>query len=189
MKKEEIQKAFEGRWRIKGNMGQINSNSATMSFDEFYEYLRGLCFDFFEAGIMLGEGSVFNVSEPKIEDVELDTAFRQQIMLLEKMNVGETPAEKSFDWWWNLYDKKCGKEKCFKKWKKLSLSERYACYAATPAYVTSTPDKQFRKNPLTYLNQKAWEDEIIIRQTPEQQQQQRLAKVAERIAGYTKDAK
>ena len=36
MKQEEINKAFEGRWRIKGNMGQINSNSATMSFDEFY---------------------------------------------------------------------------------------------------------------------------------------------------------
>jgi len=56
MNQEDIDKAFEGRWRIKGNFGQLNQNSATMSFDEFFEYIKDLCRDFFEAGILIGEG-------------------------------------------------------------------------------------------------------------------------------------
>jgi len=30
-----------------------------------------------------------------------------------------------------------------------------------PKYKLSRPDKTFRKDPLTYLNNKSWEDEII----------------------------
>jgi hypothetical protein len=62
-----------------------------------------------------------------------------------------------------LNDKKVGRENCEKKWRKLTTKEKEACIAATPTYVASTPDKQFRKNPLSYLNQKAWNDEIIPR--------------------------
>ena len=32
-----------------------------------------------------------------------------------------------------------------------------------PLYVNSTPDKQFRKHPLTYLNNRGWEDEIVVK--------------------------
>jgi hypothetical protein len=76
-----------------------------------------------------------------------------------------------------------------KKWTKLSLEEKQACIDATPTYVSSTPDVIYRKDPLTYLNGKCWNDEVYFRTTPQQQQQQRLAEVAERIAGYTKAAK
>ena len=31
-----------------------------------------------------------------------------------------------------------------------------------PDYVNSTPDKKFRKDPTTYLNNKSFNDEIII---------------------------
>ena len=34
-----------------------------------------------------------------------------------------------------------------------------------PNYIDSTPDKSFRKNPMTYLNNKSWEDEIINKNT------------------------
>ena len=30
-------------------------------------------------------------------------------------------------------------------------------------YVDSTPDKQFRKDPTTYLNNECWNDEIIVK--------------------------
>jgi hypothetical protein len=73
----------------------------------------------------------------------------------------------------------------------MTNDECIACISATSAYVASTPDKQFRKDPLTYLNQKAWNDEIIFRNGTDKQQQQRerLTEVANRIAEYTKDAK
>jgi hypothetical protein len=94
--------------------------------------------------------------------------------------------ELRFDTWWKLYDLKVGKDTCFKKWVKLSLDEIDACIAATPAYVAATPDKQFRKRPLTYLNQKAWNDEIIPRNngnTKPTIEQQRLDKLADILAG------
>ena len=43
---------------------------------------------------------------------------------------------------------------------------------AVDQYVKSTPDPKFRKNPLTWLNGKCWEDEIIqpkIKPLPEGQ--------------------
>lgn len=30
-----------------------------------------------------------------------------------------------------------------------------------PLYVASTPDKQWRKHPYTYLNNQGWEDEMV----------------------------
>jgi hypothetical protein len=35
-----------------------------------------------------------------------------------------------------------------------------------PAYVASKPDRQYRKNPLTWLNGKCWQDEVQAAQQP-----------------------
>ena len=70
--------------------------------------------------------------------------------------------EYTFERAWNLYDKKVGcKAKLEKKWNSMSKKDRMAALAYIPAYVIATADKQFRKNFQTFLNQKAWEDEII----------------------------
>jgi hypothetical protein len=67
-----------------------------------------------------------------------------------------------FNKFWNLYDKKVGdKDSIFKKWLKLKLSDIEKIFNTLPAYKGATPDKKFRKNPATYLNQKSWNDEII----------------------------
>ena len=67
----------------------------------------------------------------------------------------------SFEKFWNLYDKKEDRIKCERKWNNLTNKEREECIERLPDYVNSTPDKQFRKNPATYLNNKSWENEII----------------------------
>lgn len=84
--------------------------------------------------------------------------------------------EKSFDYWWNLYDKKRSKRKAFLKWKSLPLYKRKDCINATPAYVKSTPEVQYRKDPTTYLNGECYYDEIIS--SNEQQRFDPLAKAA-----------
>lgn len=66
-----------------------------------------------------------------------------------------------FSSWWSLYDKKVGREVVQKKWVNLSLQEIYKCLDVVKDYVESKPDKTFRKDPATYLNQKSWNDEII----------------------------
>lgn len=92
-----------------------------------------------------------------------------------------------FEEWWELYDKKVERAKCEVKWNRLSTEEKMACIAATPVYVASTPDKQYRKNPQTYLNNKSWNDEIINYGTDnnkEQQRRQRLIEAADLFAEY-----
>lgn len=68
----------------------------------------------------------------------------------------------SFENFWNDYDKKVGdKSKIEKKFNKLSESVRNSICEYIPKYKKAQPDKQYRKNPDTFLNQKGWEHEII----------------------------
>ena len=66
-----------------------------------------------------------------------------------------------FDDFWNAYDyKKGGLAKLKAKWLSLSIEEQKLIMAHIPDYAKSTPDKKFRKHPLTYLNNESWLDEI-----------------------------
>jgi len=66
-----------------------------------------------------------------------------------------------FDIFWNTYDKKKGPDDCKKKFEKLTEKEKELIWDHVPKYVRSTPEKQYRLNPLTYINGKHWNDEII----------------------------
>lgn len=82
--------------------------------------------------------------------------------------------ERLFDVFWNMYDRKVGKDKAFKKWMTLTKEEIDKILAHVPKYVLSTPDANFRKHPTTYLSNKGWLDEIIEKKpnTPQQQPKQ-----------------
>ncbi|RKD18993.1 hypothetical protein BCY91_14040 [Pelobium manganitolerans] len=68
----------------------------------------------------------------------------------------------SFKSFWDAYDKKVGKvEKLQKKWENLKVSEKQAVMAYVPKYKLAQPNKQYRKNPETFLNNRGWEDELI----------------------------
>jgi len=74
----------------------------------------------------------------------------------------------SFDRFWNLYDKKVGRAKCEKLFHNLSGNDRNKIFENLPAYIQATPDKQFRKNPETYLRNSSWEDELIVKEQQEE---------------------
>ena len=78
-----------------------------------------------------------------------------------KYSKEEGEINSDFEIFWNLYDKKYDRKKCESKWIKLSKEDQEECIRKVPAYVRSTPEKKFRKNPDTYLNNKSWENEII----------------------------
>lgn len=68
----------------------------------------------------------------------------------------------SYDDFWNMYDKKVGdKDKVIKKWNSLKENDRELIMDYLPLYKQSKTNKQFRKDPLTFLNSKGWLDEII----------------------------
>lgn len=68
----------------------------------------------------------------------------------------------SFDRVWNLYDKRVGdKDKLRKKWEKLSPKDKHDIFDYIPKYLKSQPEKKFRKNFETFINNRSWGDEII----------------------------
>lgn len=86
-----------------------------------------------------------------------------------------------FEAFWNLYDKKVGREKAKKLWDRLTPRQKVECLAYVPFYVQAQPDKQYRKNPETFLRNKSWNDEIIIRNEHRQLTAADLAEKAARI--------
>ena len=69
----------------------------------------------------------------------------------------------SFNKFWELYDKKIDRKKCEPKWNRLSLKDQEEALAYIPGYKVAQPDKQFRKNPATFLNNRSWQNEIITK--------------------------
>lgn len=67
----------------------------------------------------------------------------------------------TFDDFWNVYDKKVDKPKCQKRWDRLNQKQKEAIMDHLGKYIPSTPDKAFRKDPATYLNNSSWENEIV----------------------------
>lgn len=99
-----------------------------------------------------------STSEAYAQHMETETENRT-ITINENINI-------DFDWFWNDYDKKVGdKQKLKKKWNKLTDEERQNAMNYLDLYKQSVPEKQFRKNPETFLNNKSWNDEIINRST------------------------
>lgn len=68
-----------------------------------------------------------------------------------------------FDAFWSAYDKKVERPAAERAWKKAGITEVMlpTVIAAVRAYVSVTPDKTFRKNPATWLNNRCWNDEVI----------------------------
>ena len=163
MTQEETQKAFEGRWRIKKETLPLDS----LKYEGIAEGVKELCRDFFEAGILLASSSECQTVSPSV--IPLSTIIDTDVEV------------NGFDFFWNAYEKKVGRPKCEKLWAKLTLAEKKACLAYIPLYKQAHPDKQYRKNPETFLRNKSWNDELIFRNNGTSQptiEQQRRIKLA-----------
>jgi hypothetical protein len=78
-----------------------------------------------------------------------------------KERKGKEIKDNTFDLFWDLYDKKVDRKSCERKWSRIDKSEHDKIFQHVERYVKSTPDKKFRKDPETYLNNEAWQNEII----------------------------
>ena len=125
----------------------------------------------------------------------MDLSIRDAILLLRKNGYTVTPPEQeevadeySFERAWDLYQKKVGlKEKLRAKWNKLSLKDRKAAIEHIPLYVQATPDRAYRRNFQTYLNQRGWEDEIIMHNDRQLTKQQAMRDIARKAAADQAD--
>ncbi len=65
-----------------------------------------------------------------------------------------------FDLVWEMYGKKGNKKTSCMKFKRMSVTNKKLMAEHLPKYIASQPDKQYRKNLETYINQECWNDEI-----------------------------
>jgi hypothetical protein len=66
-----------------------------------------------------------------------------------------------FEKFWELYAKPRGKAASLRHWQKMTDAERQLALDTVEAYVASTPDRRFRKDPERWLKHKCWNDEPI----------------------------
>ena len=93
--------------------------------------------------------------------IEVDFVDNRKSLLNSKDNK-KSNINIAFADFWNLYDKKRGDtDKIEKKWNALSDKDRQLAMNYIPGYVKSEPNKRFRKDPTTFLNNKSWNDEIL----------------------------
>jgi len=95
-------------------------------------------------------------SAVSVTDTDTDTDTDTELIL----SGDESPVTAfSFEEFWTEYKKPVGRAKCETTFKKLSAADRELIMERLPGYIANTPDVQYRKNPLTYLNGKCWQDE------------------------------
>jgi hypothetical protein len=87
----------------------------------------------------------------KATDKATDTIIKQKNNRTKERNL-------LFDKFWVMYGKSADKKKCMDKFILLSDSEIDLIFETLPIYLLKTPDVQYRKNPLTYINGKCWND-------------------------------
>jgi hypothetical protein len=69
-----------------------------------------------------------------------------------------------FEEFWELYDKKKGNQGALRfKWQHIDELDKIKIFDHVKKYKASQPDKVFRKDPLNYLNDESWKDEVIFK--------------------------
>jgi len=89
---------------------------------------------------------------------------------------------------WEAYGKKGNKKTSRAKFNKLDIVDQNLIYRHIPAYVLSTPDKQYRKNFETYLNQECWNDEVITNENSQSNTAGRPTKREQALNRVERDA-
>lgn len=156
-----VGKRLEKCWKFMEEIGLLSSNNG----DTFNKQLL----NFSETYQIKKEKTRIKVAEWRKcqEDKESVTSYVpvSNLPKVKESKVKESYKEEEvtvpFENFWNLYDKKVDRKKCEPKWNRLTDNERTECIDKLPAYINSTPDKRFRRDPETYLNNKSWENEII----------------------------
>ncbi|MCQ9384387.1 hypothetical protein [Brevibacterium moorei] len=90
-----------------------------------------------------------------------------------------------FEAWWKVYPKKADKRAALKAWRAARERTNPSTLMAAAAAYRDDPNRrpQFTKNPATWLNADAWENEALPDRTPESTAHaQRQARMSENLA-------
>lgn len=99
-----------------------------------------------------------NIGKPSnISNIDFS---KQEVINYTNKKEREVTLVPDFEFFWDIYNKKIDRFKCEKAWGKLNQLERDKIIETVRDYVKFNSEIKFRKNPLTYLNGKSFNDEI-----------------------------
>lgn len=136
---ERILKVFESEQQIEQQTNSRNRLISIVSWDKFQQSEQQ-------------KDSKWTASGQQVNTNKNEKNYKNEKNIIE--------VYPTFEDFWNLYDNKKDKEVCKPKWEKLTQKEKEDIMNYLPAYIQSTPDKQYRKNPKTFLSNKSWNNEI-----------------------------
>lgn len=96
----------------------------------------------------------------RIKALEKENSRLQGIIDKKEKDKKEKFDETEFEYFWCQYGKKGNKKTTKRRWANLSYKNKNLITKHVPKYVKATPNKAFRKNAETYLNQEVWFDEL-----------------------------
>lgn len=79
----------------------------------------------------------------------------------DNVQYAEVMEQYPFETFWNAYNKMRNRGECEFIWQRLSNTDKANIMQHVTKYIASTPNKKYRKDPVTYLKNRSWEDEII----------------------------
>ena len=90
-----------------------------------------------------------------------ESSTKTQPLREEKRREEKKREDNTFNEFWNKYPKKVSRKSCLNKWQKLKETDRETILKTIDNFVKYKPFKDYtHPNPLTYLNQERWNDEI-----------------------------
>jgi hypothetical protein len=152
-----VGKKLEKVWQFIEKIDLISSNNGETFNKQLLNYSQKYQ--------VLKEKNSKRISEWRENQAVSENVTRSELVRnackVKESKVKENKQSETFEIFWNKYDKKVDRSKTEIAWSKLKESEVEKILESVDNYVISNPDLQYRKNPLTYLNGKCFNDEII----------------------------
>lgn len=107
-----------------------------------------------------------NTSSTQVQHVLNSCSTESQLLREDKIREDKIREENTFNEFWNKYPKKVSRKNCLTKWQKLKESDKETILKTIDNFISYKPFKDYtHPNPLTYLNQERWNDEIKATKT------------------------
>jgi hypothetical protein len=161
--------------KIRTILGKLKGKELAIKSTSQHTVIQVVKYDDYQAEASEGQAEGQSKDKPRATTEEEEEEKKEEITPISPEGESDTPAEEegsqatcfSFDEFWEAYGKKTDRKTAKARYKKISEEDRAKIKENLPAYVASTPNKQFRKGPAVYLNKESWNDEIEL-ELPEQ---------------------
>ena len=113
-----------------------------------------------DSNLMIDKSNPLEGFESLLNHLGTVSKYEVELEVESEVEIEDENTIYSFDEFWETYNKKTGRVNCERIYARLKDKDYAKIKETLPIYLASVKDKQYLKNPQTYLNGKCWEDEI-----------------------------